>query len=101
MPILDKNDRNPYLFSLKFSKYFVVTSDSTSMVSECAFTGKPVYVYHLPFKRISNRISNFHKEFEDLEITRKFDGSLNDWEYKYLNEAERIAGILKPRILNI
>ena len=70
------------------------------MISECAFTGKPIYVYHLPFKRISKRIENFHKEFENKKITRKFNGNLEVWEYESLDEAKRIAGILRLRILN-
>ena len=70
------------------------------MISECAFTGKPIYIYHLPFKRNSTRISNFHKEFEEMKITRKLDNTLNFWKYSSLNEAERIAGILISRILN-
>ena len=98
--VWDKKTDNPYLFCLKFSKYFIVTSDSTSMISECAFTGKPVYVYHLPVKRVSARILNFHKEFEEKNITRKFTDTLDIWEYTSLNEAKRIAGILRSRILN-
>ena len=70
------------------------------MISECAFTGKPIYIYHLPFKRNSTRISNFHKEFEEMKITRKLGNTLNIWKYSSLNEAKRIAGILIPRILN-
>ena len=70
------------------------------MISECSATGKPVYIYHLPFKRISNRIVNFHKEFENMNITRKLDDNLEVWSYKILNESKRIAGILKTRILN-
>ena len=95
-----ENTNNPYLFALKFSEYFIVTSDSSSMISECAFTGKPIYVYHLPFKRLSKRMSNFHREFEEKRITRKLTDTLNIWEYPPLNEAERIAGILRLRILN-
>ena len=98
--VWDKKTKNPYLFALKKSKFFIVTSDSTSMISECAYTGRPVYVYHLPFKRISKRISNFHSEFEKKNITRKFKDNLEVWQYKPLDEAERIAGILRLRILN-
>ena len=98
--VWNKKTKNPYLFALKNSKFFIVTSDSTSMISECAFTGKPIYVYHLPFKRISKRISNFHSEFEKINITRKFIDNLEVWQYKPLDEAERIAGILRLRILN-
>ena len=70
------------------------------MISECAFTGKPIYVYHLPFKRMSSRISNFHREFEKQLITKKLADTLDIWKYPSLNEAERIAGILRTRILN-
>ena len=42
-----EKEKNPYLFALKNSKFFIITSDSTSMISECAFTGKPIFVYHL------------------------------------------------------
>jgi hypothetical protein len=98
--VWDKKSKNPYIFSLKYSKFFIVTSDSTSMISECAFTGKPVYVYHLPYKRNSERISRFHKWFEENKITRKLKDNLEIWNYKPLNEAERIAGILRIRILN-
>ena len=98
--VWNKKTKNPYLFALKNSKYFIVTSDSTSMISECAFTGKPIYVYHLPFKRISKRIENFHREFENQKITRKFNDNLELWKYESLNEAKRIAGILRLRILN-
>ena len=97
--VWDKKTINPYLFALKHSKYFILTSDSTSMISECAFTGKPVHIYHLPFKRVSTRIVNFHKEFEEKNITRKLDEKLEDWNYTPLNEAERIAGIIRPRII--
>ena len=74
--VWDKKAKNPYLFALKNSKFFIITSDSTSMISECAFTGKPIYVYHLPFKRISKRIANFHSEFEKKNITRNFKDNL-------------------------
>ena len=94
-------EKNPYIFSLKNSEFFIVTSDSTSMISECAFTGKPVYVYHLPFKRNSKRIMNFHKEFENRKITKNFSyiNNLKKWEYKTLDEAKRITSILKERII--
>ncbi len=94
-------DKNPYSFALKYSNFFIVTSDSTSMISECAFTGKPIFVYHLPFRRKSPRINNFHKEFEKLNITHKFSNNIKliQWKYKSLDEAKRIAGILKEKII--
>ena len=98
--VWNKKTENPYKFALKKSKYFILTSDSTSMISECAFTGKPLYIYHLPFKRNSQRIIRFHREFENLKITRQFEDNLEKWDYEILDEAKRIAGILLPRILN-
>ena len=93
--------KNPYIESIQKSSYFIVTSDSTSMISEAAISGKPIYVHHLTFKRISKRIENFHKEFSDLGITKDLINfnHLSDWTYNSLNESERIAIIIKKRII--
>ena len=95
----DKN--NPYVFALKHSSFFIVSSDSTSMISECAFTSSPIYVFHLPFKRNSKRINQFHQQFEKMNITKKLESQKNliTWSYKPLNESKRIAGIIKERII--
>ena len=99
--VWDGVNENPYIFALRNSIFFVVTSDSTSMISECAFTGKPIFVFHLPFKRLSKRIESFHHEFENLKITKKFMDhvDLNPWKYETLDEAKRISGIIKKRII--
>ena len=46
-------------------------------------------------------MKNFHNEFEKLNITKKFlyHTDLKPWEYKTLDEAKRISGILKERII--
>ncbi len=92
---------NPYKEAIYNSSFFIVTSDSTSMISEASISSKPIYVYHLPFKRQSKRISDFHNEFRKLGITRDLKNIkyLNNWEYKLLNESERIAIIIKKRII--
>ena len=99
--IWDEKQKNPYTYALKYSDWFIVTSDSTSMISECAITNKPIYVFHLPFKRDSQRIKNFHMEFENLKITKTLDkaNDLIPWQYNTLNESERIASIIKERII--
>ena len=93
--------KNPYIESIQKSSYFIVTSDSTSMISEAAISGKPIYVHHLTFKRKSKRIENFHREFSDLGITKDLINfnHLSDWTYNSLNESERIAIIIKKRII--
>tara|TARA_Y100000590_G_C15608374_1_gene972827 strand:- start:224 stop:1159 length:936 start_codon:yes stop_codon:yes gene_type:complete len=92
---------NPYEKAIYSSSFFIVTSDSTSMISEASISGKPIYIHHLPFKRYSKRISNFHDEFNKLGITRdlKTIKHLDNWEYKLLNESKRIASIIKKRII--
>ena len=99
--VWDGKKNNPYSFSLINSKHFIVTSDSTSMISECASTGKPIYIFHLPFKRKSRRMEEFHEEFTNRKITKKFIDNtvLEDWKYETFNEAKRISGILKERII--
>jgi len=97
--IWNNKDENPYLYSLKIADYFIVTSDSTSMISEVSITGKPVFVFHLPFKRKSIRFENFHKEFEEKGITRPFNNDIYNWTYEPINESKRIAGIINTRIL--
>ena len=73
--IWNDNQKNPYTYALKYSNYFIITSDSTSMISECAYTGKPIYIFHLTFKRISKRIKKFHDQFEFLNITKDLDAA--------------------------
>ena len=92
---------NPYEEAIQSSSFFIVTSDSTSMISEAAISGKPIYIYHLPFKRKSVRISNFHDEFSKIGITKDLKNikHLENWEYNLLNESERIGSIIKKRII--
>ncbi|MBT5213435.1 MAG: hypothetical protein HOL60_02565 [Pelagibacteraceae bacterium] len=92
---------NPYKQAIQVSSFFIVTSDSTSMISEVAISGKPVYIYHLPFKRKSRRIINFQNEFSNLGISRNINNiqKLEKWTYKPLNESERIARIIKEKLI--
>tara|TARA_Y100001970_G_scaffold156857_1_gene191917 strand:- start:7231 stop:8166 length:936 start_codon:yes stop_codon:yes gene_type:complete len=99
--IWNGDGNNPYEEAIKISSFFIVTSDSTSMISEAAISGRPIYIFHLPFKRKSLRISSFHSEFKKLGITRDLEkvNKLVNWKYNLLNESERIGSILKKRII--
>ena len=92
---------NPYKDSIQSSSFFIITSDSTSMISEAAISGKPIYIYNLAFKRKSKRIEKFHKEFSELGITKDIINinHLSNWTYNSLNESERIARIIKKKII--
>ena len=41
---MKKIDKKAYLSSLAIADYIIVTQDPTSMISEAAVTGKPVYM---------------------------------------------------------
>ena len=71
------------------------------MISEAAVSGKPVYIYHLPFRRKSRRIINFQNEFSNLGICRNINNiqKLEAWTYSPLNESERIARIIKKKLI--
>ena len=93
--------KNPYEFAIYNSSYLIITSDSTSMISEASVSGIPIYIYQLPNKRKSIRFDRFHEEFKKLNITRDLPLSnvLEGWTYTKLNETKRIAGIIKERII--
>tara|TARA_Y100000996_G_scaffold397498_1_gene364596 strand:- start:318 stop:1268 length:951 start_codon:yes stop_codon:yes gene_type:complete len=93
--------KNPYEFAIYNSKFFIITSDSTSMISEASISGMPIYIYQLPYKRKSIRFNRFHEEFKILNITRNIQSTniLESWTYNKLDESKRIAGIIKERII--
>ena len=96
--VIDVVDKSAYLSSLALSKYLVVTCDSTSMISEAALTGKPVYVAMIPALRNDKRFQRFRSLFEKLKIIKILDNELETWNYEKLNEADRIASEIKRKI---
>ena len=42
--IIQDIDKKAYLSSLKLANHIIVTCDSTSMISEAAMSGRPIYV---------------------------------------------------------
>ena len=96
--VIDVVDKSAYLSSLALSKYLVVTCDSTSMISEAALTGKPVYVAMIPALRNDKRFKRFRSLFEKLNIIKKLNYKLETWTYEKLDEADRIALEIKQKI---
>jgi len=80
-----------YTRSLAEASHIFVTCDSTSMISEAAITGKPVYVVKLKNIRNDYRFQRFFKLFKDLGIIRFFEGSIDNWTYEKLYETKRIS----------
>ncbi len=87
---------NPYFGMLALADHILVTSDSTNMVTEAASTGKPVHVIHLPGG--NKKFQRFHQAMETRGITRVFKGELDHWSYEPLNEATRIAPLIRGRL---
>ncbi len=97
--VIKSIDKKAYLSGLSLAKYIVVTCDSTSMISEAAITGKPIYVANLPPKRNDRRFKKFRELFDKLNITKNLSEKLEIWNYESLNETNRIAEIIKKKIL--
>ncbi len=97
--IIENVDKKAYLSSLSLAKYIAVTCDSTSMISEAALTGKPIYVADIPTKKNDYRIKKFRQLFTKLNIIKKLDNKLETWHYEILDETSRIAGEIKRKII--
>ena len=96
--IVDSVDKQAYLSSLALAKYIIVTCDSSSMISEAALTGKPVYVAMIPAMRNDKRFQKFRNLLESMNIVRKLEDSLDTWSYEKLDETNRIAKQIKEKL---
>ncbi len=98
--IIPDVDKKSYLSSLKLADHIVVTCDSTSMISEAAITGKPIYVAQMPAIKSNERFKEFFNLFESLNITKNLDTYIESWDYKKLDETNRISSYIKDKINN-
>ena len=96
--IIDQVDKKAYLSSLSISKYIVVTCDSSSMISEAALTGKPIYIAQIPPTRNDYRFKKFRNLFKQLNIIRELNDKLENWNYEKLDETNRIAKQIKEKL---
>ena len=96
--IIPNIDKKAYLSSLKLADHIVVTCDSTSMISEAAITGKPIYVAQMPSIKNNKRFKEFYNLFESLNITKNLENRVENWDYQRLNETERISRYIIDKI---
>jgi hypothetical protein len=96
--IIPNVDKKAYLSSLKLADHIVVTCDSTSMISEAALTGKPIYIAQMPTIKSNQRFKEFFNLFESLNIIKNLDTSVENWDYKKLDETSRISSYIKDKI---
>ena len=98
--VINDVNKKAYLSALKLANHIVVTCDSTSMISEAAITGKPIYVAQMPSIKNNKRFMDFYKLFESLNIIKNLDTVVDNWEYQKLNEANKISSNLKNKLNN-
>ena len=91
-------DKKAYLSALNLADHIVVTCDSTSMISEAAITGKPIYVAQMPSIKSNQRFKEFFNLFESLNIIKNLDSAVEKWDYEKLDETNRISGYIKDKI---
>ena len=96
--VINEIDKKAYLSGLSLAKYIVVTCDSTSMISEAALTGKPIYIADIPPKKNDFRFRQFRDLFSNLKIIKNLHKDLEIWKYEKLDETNRIGNMLKNKI---
>ena len=96
--IINNVDKKAYLSALSISKSIVVTCDSSSMISEAALTGKPIYIANILPKKSDKRFKKFRNLFRNLNITRNLGEEDKNWNYQKLDETNRVAKIIKQKI---
>ena len=91
-------DKKAYLSALAIAENIVVTCDSSSMISEAALTGKPIYVASILPKKNDKRFQKFRNLFRKLNIIKNLGEEIEDWNYEKLDETNRVANIIKQKI---
>ena len=91
-------DKKAYLSALAISENIIVTCDSSSMISEAALTGKPIYIANILPKKNDKRFQKFRNLFRELNITRILGEEIENWSYQKLDETNRVANIIKQKI---
>ena len=68
--IVNSVDKQAYLSSFALAKYIIVTCDSTSMISEAAISGKPIFVAQMQPTKNNYRFTKFFNLFRDMGIIK-------------------------------
>jgi len=96
--VVNKVDKQAYLSAYALANYVIVTCDSTSMISEAATSGKPIFIAHMKPKRNNYRFKRFFELFKQMGITKDLGEKVENWTYNKHNEAQRIALEIKNKI---
>lgn len=94
--IWDGKGDNPYFTWLAAAQYIICTSDSVSMLSDAATTGKPLYIAELPCR--SARLKSFHSLLISGNTARPFTGKLESFSYPAWHDAHDVAKAIEERL---
>ena len=83
--VVNSLDKQAYLSALALATCIVVTCDSTSMISEAATSGKPIFIAHMGSKKNNYRFKKFFRLFKEMGITRELGERVQNWTYNKLN----------------
>ena len=98
--VVNTVDKQAYLSALALATNIVVTCDSTSMISEAAASGKPIFVAHMEPKKNNYRFEKFFQLFREMGITKVLGEKVDNWTYNRFNEADRIATLMRKKLTN-
>ena len=98
--VVNHVDKQAYLSALALATNIVVTCDSTSMISEAAVSGKPIFIAHMKPKKNNYRFKKFFQLFKEMGITRELGEKIDHWTYNRLNETDRIAALMHSKLTN-
>jgi len=96
--VVNKVDKQAYLSAYALADYIIVTCDSTSMISEAATSGKPIFIAHMKAKKNNYRFKRFFELFKQMGIAKDLGEKVENWTYNKHNEAQRVALELKNKI---
>ncbi len=89
---------NPYFGILSCAHIMGVTADSVSMLSESAFTGRPLWM--LPLPGHNAKLARFHQKLRADGHARTFEGLLEDWQAVPLRELDRILPSVREMLVS-
>ena len=91
-------DKKAYLSALAIAQNIIVTCGSSSMISEAALTGKPIYIASILPKKNDKRFQKFRNLFRELNIIKNLGEQIENWNYEKLDETNRVANIINQKI---
>lgn len=92
--LADVEKVNPYFAMLGVADTLFVTDDSSNMLCEACFTGKPVYILPLLGHK-NSKCKKFIEELAQEKIVRIFQGCIDTWTYKTFNDTEKVAALVR------